>query len=373
MTNKDRHEMLLASALVLGSALTCANSLGTEEQRAQEKLSLKIAASPALRQAREQARALLLEDSSAATLDGANGLDRALDQWLLGQVVATVNDDPSRPQLVWAIDNTPRAWFGHVFPGAAVAIDNPDNINRTAALDGRWSYVLKGQFGVRAAAQTSINITGAKQGQLRWGDAIATLTNHNIVTDAEGRFTITLDRTPANGRSNHLQLADGPLQLAIRDSLSDWQQQPTLFAIRAVAGPGRLPVKTEQQLIEEAAAGLTGFVKYWLDFKNTFWNTPPYNTMVGPNARKAEGGWGTQSGGRFRLADDEALVVTTRSGGAEYTGFQIADPWTISPTPVYLTTSRNLSQAAANPDGTYTYVVALVDPGVANWIDTAGL
>ncbi len=354
-------------------AETWSNPLITAEQIALEKLTLAVAASPVMRQAREQARGLLLSDATASTADGAAGLDRALDQWLIAQVVATINNDPSRPKLFWAIDNTPRQWFGHVFPGGAVAIDNPDNVNRTAALDGRWSYVLEGKLGKPAAAQTSFNVTGAKGGQLRWGDAIATLINHDIVTDADGRFSITLDQTPANGRSNHLQLVDGPLTLAVRDSHSDWRQQPTAFSLRVVAGPELLAQKNEQALAEESAAGLSEFVKYWLAFKNTFWNTPPYNEMVGPNFRKSEGGWGTQAGGRFLLAADEALVITTTSGGAEYTGFQISDAWTISPTPIYLSTSRNLTQSHANPDGTYTYVVALVDPGTANWIDTAGL
>ncbi len=349
------------------------NPLATDDQLNLEALALRIVGSPEVRSARERVRPLLLADRDASTPDGAAGLDRALDQWVMGQVVSVINADPSRPKLLWAVDNTPRHWFGQIFPGAAVAIDNPDNVNRTGPLRGDWCYELEGRFGDPATAQMSINVTLAEDGQLRWGDAIATLTNRDIEADSEGRFTITLDKSPDNGRANHMQLADGPLQIAIRDSHSDWGQQPTAFTIRAVAGPEPLPEKSEQGLAEEAAEGLEEFVNFWLGFKNTFWNTPPHNQIVGPNARIREGNWGTQAGGRFRLAGDEALVIVTTDGGADYTGFQISDPWTISPTPLYLTTSRNLSQSAANPDGSYTYVVSLVDPGVANWIDTAGL
>jgi len=66
-------------------------------------------------------------------------------------------------------------------------------------------------------------------------------------------------------------------------------------------------------------------------------------------------------------------VITTVDGGAAYTGFQVSDPWTISPYPFYATTSRNSSQVTPNSDGSLTYVISLIDPGVANWIDTAGL
>src|SRR3546814_20021395 len=52
---------------------------------------------------------------------------------------------------------------------------------------------------------------------------------------------------------------------------------------------------------------------------------------------------------------------------------QITDPWTLRPETVLRISSLNKTQAKPNPDGSYTYVIALQDPGIANWIDTAGL
>jgi len=37
------------------------------------------------------------------------------------------------------------------------------------------------------------------------------------------------------------------------------------------------------------------------------------------------------------------------------------------------TGSLNKAQSVPNEDGTYTYVISSVDPGVANWIDSDGL
>lgn len=350
-----------------------ANVLATTEQLELERLALRVFEAPALRQARERARTGLLADPTAKTRDGANGLDRALDLWVMGQIAATINSDPSRPHLLWAVDNTPRAWFGHVFPGAAVAIDNPDNVNRVAPLHGDYAYVLEGRFGRPATAQTSISVTRADNGQLRWGDAVATLTDQMIVTDAQGRFSISLDQHPAEGRSNHLQIIAGPQQIAIRDSHGDWAQRATVFSLRTTAGPSPAAAATEAALVQEAASGLEAFVQFWLEFKNSFWERPQYNHMVGPLGRAREGGWGTQAGGRFLLDPDQVLVITTVDGGARYTGIQVSDPWTMSPTPIYQSTCRNLAQSHPNPDGSFTYVIAMVDPGVANWIDTAGL
>jgi len=345
--------------------------LATNDQRELEALALRIAAAPPVRAAREQARSLLLNNVTANTRDGAAGLDRALDQWVMGGVVAVANNDPSRPRALWAIDNTPREWFGHVFPGAAVAIDNPDNVNRTTPLDGAWEYEINGRFGKNPTAQTSFIVTPAAEGQLRLGDAIAALTNQNIQSDSDGRFTITLDVRPAGGRINHMRIADGPQMLAIRDSHSNWRQQATEIRIAAVNGPAPRAPMSEEALVLATAGSIVGFVAFWLEFKNTFWKTPPFNQVIGPLGR--DGGWGFQAGGRFKLADDQALVITTLDGGAAYTGFQVSDPWTISPYPFYATTSRNSSQVTPNPDGSFTYVISLIDPGVANWIDTAGL
>ena len=58
---------------------------------------------------------------------------------------------------------------------------------------------------------------------------------------------------------------------------------------------------------------------------------------------------------------------------ASYTGFQIADPWMVTPDPKRLAVSRNKHQSTPDRDGRYTYVIAANDPGIANWIDTAGL
>jgi hypothetical protein len=59
--------------------------------------------------------------------------------------------------------------------------------------------------------------------------------------------------------------------------------------------------------------------------------------------------------------------------GAAYLGFQVADPWGIALDYVDRNGSLNQNQAKPNADGSYTYVISPRDPGVYNWIDTAGL
>ena len=77
--------------------------------------------------------------------------------------------------------------------------------------------------------------------------------------------------------------------------------------------------------------------------------------------------------GRFDLAPDEAFVVDLSDGGAEYFTVPLSNIWGTTLDIVDRSGSLNKAQSVANEDGTYTYVISPVDPGVANWIDSDGL
>src|SRR3546814_19366525 len=66
--------------------------------------------------------------------------------------------DQASPALLWIADNTPRTWFGHLFPGDIIAGDNPDNSNRVTYLDGGSSYELVGRYGSPQSGQFHLNI-----------------------------------------------------------------------------------------------------------------------------------------------------------------------------------------------------------------------
>lgn len=66
-------------------------------------------------------------------------------------------------------------------------------------------------------------------------------------------------------------------------------------------------------------------------------------------------------------------MATVQTGGAGYVVFPVTDPWLVTVDPIRHQSSLNNVQAAPNTDGSYTFVVSTQDPGVANWIDPAGL
>jgi hypothetical protein len=77
--------------------------------------------------------------------------------------------------------------------------------------------------------------------------------------------------------------------------------------------------------------------------------------------------------GRFGLGPDETFVVDVKDGGAEYFTVPLSNIWGTTLDIVDRTGSLNKAQSVPNADGSYTYVISPVDPGVANWIDSAGL
>jgi hypothetical protein len=344
--------------------------LATDSQREGEKLALRLIEHARIRAARESARAVLLADPVAQTLDGSTGLDRALDQWVLALTMRVINADAWRPKVLWNVYNVPRRWFGHTYLGGAVAIDNPDNTNREIPIDGASSYEIRGRFG-KPATQFTAEIVTDFDGYAGLGRTLSALTTQQIVADEAGNFTITVDAQPAGGRVNHLQSEPGRLFVFTRDSMASWRQVPTALSVERIGGPAAPPARAESQIIDDIVASMPVWVRFWCGFKDTFLGYPAPNKLIGPIGRP--GGWGFLFGGRFHVADDEAIVVTTIDGGANYTGFQVSDPWTISPDPLTRLASLNKSQALPNADGSYVYVLSTRDPGVHNWIDTVGL
>jgi len=346
------------------------NPLYTPDQEAAEKLALRLIERADVRAAREAARLGMLGDPAAVLPDGALALDRALDQWVLALAMREANGDPADPKVVWNVSNPPRHWFGHTYGGAAVAIDNPDNFNREIPVDGAGNYAIDIRFSANPP-QFSAVIEMEPEHHAGLGRNIGALTLQDLLPhcDADGRVTVTAG--PDAGGPLHLRSEPGRIQIYTRDSQADWDQRPAEVTVRRLDPPAGWRPRGEDEIAAKITADMPAWVRFWRGFKDDFLGFPEPNRLVGPNGR--DGNWGYLAGGRFAIADDEALLVTLDPVGSYYTGFQITDPWTIAPDPMYRMASLNKTQAASDADETVTYALALSDPGIANWIDTCGL
>jgi hypothetical protein len=252
-------------------------------------------------------------------------------------------------------------------------VPNPDTVYRFIPVDTASSFVITGRF---SKARPLVNDFSLVTKELQ---TLANLSGRDLEVDADGRFAITVDPRPAAGRSNHLQTTDGAVQVLIRDTMDDWaaERPSRLHAQRTSDPPAAAPL-TDDALAPLAVQSIR---KHINDFSGTNRRAfaQPVNTLKTPaihgGAASTGGFLVTQaySMGWFLLADDEALVVTAGTGGAAYLGVSLSDFWSITRDFTQHTVSFNKYQAAANADGSYTFVVAVQDPGVHNWLDPDGL
>src|SRR3546814_18977346 len=99
---------------------------------------------------------------------------------------------------------------------------------------------------------------------------------------------------------------------------------------------------------------MPAWVRLWGTFKDDFLGFPELSKLVGPNGR--EGGWGYLAGGRSRLGEREAVILTLTPPGSQFSGSQLSDPWTISPDPMNRPVPHTLAQTPLHPSGKRTFV-----------------
>jgi hypothetical protein len=314
------------------------------------------------------------------TTDGAGRLDEAIAQWTNSLIFAELAQLRESPAYLWATDDTPRTWLGHTIGGVGTSGDNPDAVYRMANIDGDGRYEIVGKIDTaRKPTQLVLEVdTGSltQMGKIDYKknpDLVSTvsmLMDSDLTIEPDGSFRISVGG-PAEG-PNHLATKPGLLSLGVRDIIPDWnRQRPVRLTLRQIDGkpPHRASYEEIRQHVYE---DLEGYIGFWSVFPNIFFGGLSGNKIGDPKSRN--GGWGFNNGLSFDFAaPDDALLVTLDPGEAAYTGFQINDPWMIAPSAKAYQVSLNSAQVVRNTDGTVTYVVSMTDPGVANWLDTAGL
>ncbi len=349
------------------------STLDMFEQLQLEKKSLRIFAMPQVQAQKAESEKLFRASPLAKIPDGNARIELAANRFALAAVESAVLNDPARPKIMWVIDEA-RDWNGVQYPASAWGGKNPDNFSRDTVIDGASRYEITGQRTGAGPAQMTLMLYSAFIGtdaqSVEGAPVIATLVDSNMTFGADGSYTITIGPEPATPGSNHLQSGPNAKFIHIRNAFSDWNTQtPDQLHIRRVSGPDAKPPRTDAEIAEFAAGLLKLQVPYWLKFFEKDKAAPNTAGMfVG-----RPGGWGYISSGMFHLQDDEALVVTVDSLGADYLSIQTSDVWSVPGDYIRHNVSLNKSQAKPNKDGSYTYVVAVKDPGVWNWVDTTGL
>ncbi|MBI5737197.1 MAG: hypothetical protein HY997_15130 [Mycolicibacterium neoaurum] len=400
------------------AAVAPVSPLGTPDQLRAEKLANRVANSLpvklmklVLRSGFTWAAERQFDRVDGPDQENIDRLSAAVDAYAMASAFQQQLLNSNKPTVVMQVA-PPHAWYGQSAGASRILYDNPDTIYRFMGVNGASSYVITGRFADLAnlPADTSFSVlTGLT------GNTAAVLTKDQLVIGDDGTFTITLDRTPANGRPNHLQLTADTTIVATRNTLSDWaNQQPMSLEITRTGGPpnslfsqlggfaipGIGPAVVRSKLLTTlvslvpplpfvppvlrgavTAVIMALGVQREATYMAVATTDPTTGERIEPNvlknpARNAEFlATQLQSAGYFQLADDQALVITIDRAGAGYFVVPVTDDWTITKDYWNEQTSLNNAQAVADDAGntTYTLVVSPTDPGVANWVSTGGL
>ena len=368
------------AAGVTGVTGTDGPILATPQQIEAEKTLLRLLKEPRLKQVQAAVRSKWAATPRGQTPDGAARLNEAIAQWTNSLIFGELSQYQATPAFLWGTDDTPRTWLGHTIGGVGTSGDNPDSVYRTSIIDGDSQYEIIGKFDPQRRptqlvleVDTTLMTKMPKIDYSKNSDLVSTvsmLTDRDLVVDADGSFRITVGGEATS--PNHMATKPGWLTLGTRDIIPDWdRQRPSSLHVRQIAGKLVKPA-SYAQIAEHLYADLDDYIHFWAAFPDMWFGGLHGNKIAEPKGRN--GGWGFVDGLSFDLAEaDDAVLVTLDPARAAYTGFQINDPWMIAPDAKKYQVCLSSAQAAANPDGTRTYVISMRDPGVANWLDTAGL
>lgn len=294
-----------------------------------------------------------------------------------------VTDDATRQEIVryvdgmatvqamrvWQEQREPTAIFRMPFPIGRAGLENPDNIYRSMMVDSRYSYVITGKktnsFGLY------FQLVSGDQGDGSLFETLGSLSEEDLKTDPDGNFRITLNGAPDGAPGeNHIQLKPGSKIIYVRDTMPEWSSMvPASLSLERIGGDPVVPLANPAA---EVARRIVSNTTFWMGYVDRL-SAIPANTMRSP-APAAVGLPGQVNVfGRFDLDPDQAMIVTVDAADAPYFVIQVANNLFTSINYWDHTSSLNNTQAQANPDGSITFVIADKDPGVANWLDPAGV
>ncbi|MEM9255878.1 MAG: hypothetical protein AAGA91_10535 [Pseudomonadota bacterium] len=254
-----------------------------------------------------------------------------------------------------------------------VGMDNSDQRYLIARLRGDAAYRVWGNRGT----SRRMDITLYEEDDL--SASIASIMTEQLETDENGDFELFIGGEPRS--VNWLPSHIGPGRLLIRQQHSDWEtESPGRIHIDRIDSarpvyPQLRPLDVTQR-VDAVTDYFASSVRRWPEMGRTrIAALFPVNTLSGPRDVGGEGGLSGRImvGGHYKLAADEALIITTRPTGASYQGIQLGSHWWQSLDYANRQTSLTTDQAHLSSDGAYHFIVSEQDPGYSNWLDTSGL
>ena len=342
---------------------------------------------------------------------GHGGLDEVFAGWIEAQQAAvaamrdadvprTPADDAEGYRWVTRLTSLAQDWFVEkadpLHPVLFIAqgeyrklmVDNPDVQYRFSPIDDARRYRLTGTRG--EAAYVGLTF-GTPIGKGAVGGRTGTTTQTHL--DAfelgpNGEVDVTFGPGPAPDPvpANWIEIEPGTGQLAVRETFFDKRtERPADLQLELVDDVAP-PVLSPDELVEKLQFASL-FVQFVAATVVQMWKDTEHNVnrLGGQSGaahvqeqddevRSHSNAEMDYHGGRWVLGEDEALVITVDppAGDFLYWGLTVANPWMESYDYRYTTTALNNRRAVRSEDGAWRMAISPRDPGIRNWLDTAG-
>jgi hypothetical protein len=310
-------------------------------------------------------------DRSFTTEPRAEGLDalgvaegyRHLTHLLSYALELYLEADPERPAF------TPLA-----SPTRKILGDNVDSHYFFAPLRGDRAYRIRGVRG--NGVYLAFCVYGGKPDG-EWSErVVANVSQRDLTFGADGTFALVLAPEPRPGHAGDFVLLEPDAVCVIsREYFTEPREaRPSRFTIEPLDMVPPPPPLDDATLARRLRAVAT-FVRETLAIVPL--PALPANVLGPPMPWSPHvPGWGTPDNvyslGAFQLGPDEALVIDVTSPRSIYCGVQVWNRYMQSLDWRHYRVSLNREQAVRRADGSFRVVVAHRDPGVSNWISTAG-
>jgi hypothetical protein len=267
--------------------------------------------------------------------------------------------------------------------------DNPDARYFFAPIQGDATYRICGQRGSEVYLSFSVH-RGDRDGH--WPQGVASDLNlQDMHFEADGRYEVVLSPTRAEGNWIALEPDAGSVVVRFyypneRPAAADPTTQPVLSIERVRADARPTPAVDDAEVARRLAR-----VANWVRSKYGRQVLPPKggalpawfasvpNTLGTPEvweSGKSGGGWGAvdvaYAAGPYALEPDQALVMEGRLPRGVFSNVVLWNA--LGRTEDYRDrqVSLNARQLELDAERGFRIVVAHADPGVRNWLDTAG-
>ena len=268
------------------------------------------------------------------------------------------------------------------FPNSVARIgwDNPDSLYLAFPVRGDHSYRLRGN--ASNFDLVTINVYSGMLGHTPVRDirTISSIASDNLDIDENGDFVLTLSASPAEG--DWLRLEPDAYIVLIRRLVSDWENtdeglwEVLNLTTLGKGSPRPTPESVGRSLDDAVTQARALRELLTIAHRITFQlalrpNEASEPARTDPNLPMADP-FQTASRGYFRLREDEALLVEAPVADCRYASIQLGNPWMESLDYASRQASLNHRTRHVDADGRVRYVISIRDPGVHNWLDTAG-